>query len=198
RPAAARLVGPRQRSRGNVPDAARAGDAGCRPGEAGAGYAARSGATRAARAVGECRTGSRASNGPHRGRPVEGSRACARLVRSMGAVAGVIIVIIIVRMLSGSIKVPPIALAFGVKLAIFVFAIAMVQVTTTDAEVASAALHIVAFVLIWAPTPFLRWVVVPLRMPRTTYWAARICWPLGLTKEIEASAVVYGALALTR
>jgi len=116
----------------------------------------------------------------------------------MGAVAGAIIVIIIVRMLSGSIKVPPIALAFGVKLAIFVFAIAMVQVTTTDAEVASAALHIVAFVLIWAPIPLLRWVVVPLRMPRTAYWAARICWPLGLTKEIEASAVVYGALALAR
>jgi hypothetical protein len=116
----------------------------------------------------------------------------------MGAVAGVVIVIFIVRMLSGSIKVSRGALAFGVKLAIFVFAGTMVQVTTTDAEVASAVLHIVAFVLIWAPIPLLRWLIVPLRMPRTAYWATRICWPLGLTKEIEASAVVYGALALAR
>jgi hypothetical protein len=116
----------------------------------------------------------------------------------MGAIAGVVIVIFIVRMLSGSIKVPPIALAFGVKLGIFVFAVTMVQVTTTDAEVASGILHTVAFVLIWAPIPVLRWVVVPLRLPRTAYWTARISWPLGLTKEIEASAVVFGALALAR
>ena len=116
----------------------------------------------------------------------------------MGAIAGVVIVIVIVRMLSGSIKVPPIALAFGVKLGIYVFAITLVQVTTTDAEVATGVLHMVAFVLIWAPIPLLRWVVVPLRMPRTAYWTTRISSPLGLTKEIQASAVVYGALALAR
>ena len=114
----------------------------------------------------------------------------------MGAVAGVIIVIFIVRMLSGSIKVPPIALAFGVKLAVFVFTITMVQATAP--EVASAVLHVVVFVLIWVPIPLLQWIVVPLRMPRAAYWTVRIGWPLGLTKEIEASAVVYGALALAR
>jgi hypothetical protein len=114
----------------------------------------------------------------------------------MGAVAGVIIVIFIVRMMSGSIKVPPIVLAFGVKLAVFVFTITMVQATAP--EVASAVVHIVAFVLIWAPIPLLQWIVVPLGMPRAAYWTVRIGWPLGLTKEIEASAVVYGALALAR
>ncbi len=114
----------------------------------------------------------------------------------MGAVAGVIIVIIVVRMLSGSIKVPAIALAFGAKVGLFIFAIAVVQGTAP--EVANAVLHVVAFVLIWAPTPLLRWIVVPLRMPRTAYWTVRICFPLGLIKEIEAGAVVYGALALAR
>ena len=114
----------------------------------------------------------------------------------MGAVAGVIIVIFIVRMLSGSIKVPAIALAFGAKVGLFTFTIAVVQGTAP--EVASAVLHVVAFVLIWAPTPLLRWIVVPLRMPRTAYWTVRICFPLGLIKEIEAGAVVYGALALAR
>ena len=114
----------------------------------------------------------------------------------MGAVAGVIIVIVIVRMLSGSIKVPAIALAFGAKVGLFTFTIAVVQGTAP--EVASAVLHVVAFVLIWAPTPLLRWIVVPLRMPRTAYWTVRICFPLGLIKEIEAGAVVYGALALAR
>jgi hypothetical protein len=114
----------------------------------------------------------------------------------MGAVAGVIIVIFIVRMLSGSIKVPPIALAFGAKVGLFAFTIAMVQATTP--EVASAVLHVVVFVLIWAPTLLLRWIVVPLRMPRTAYWTVRICFPLGLIKEIEAGAVVYGASALAR
>jgi hypothetical protein len=114
----------------------------------------------------------------------------------MGAVAGVIIVIFIVRILSGSIKVPPIALAFGVKLAVFIFTITMVQATAP--EVAGAVVHVVVFVLIWAPIPLLQWIVVPLGMPRAAYWTVRIGWPLGLTKEIEASAVVYGALALAR
>jgi hypothetical protein len=114
----------------------------------------------------------------------------------MGAVAGVIILIFVVRMLSGSIKVPPIALAFGAKLGIFIFTIAMVQATTP--EVASAVLHMVVFALVWAPIPLLQWIVVPLRMPRVAYWTVRICWPLGLTKEIEAGAVVFGALALAR
>jgi hypothetical protein len=114
----------------------------------------------------------------------------------VGAVAGVIIVIIIVRMLSGSIKVPPVALAFGAKLGVFIFTFAMVQATAP--EVASAVLHVVVFVLIWAPTPLLRWIVVPLRMPRTAYWTVRICFPLGLIKETEAGAVIYGALALAR
>jgi hypothetical protein len=114
----------------------------------------------------------------------------------MGAVAGVIIVIFIVRVMSGSIKVPPIALAFGVKLAVFVFTITLVQATAPEA--ASVVLHLVGFVLIWAPIPLLQWIVVPLRMPRAAYWTVRNGWPLGLTQEIEASAVVYGALALAR
>jgi hypothetical protein len=99
-------------------------------------------------------------------------------------------------MLSGSIKVPAIALAFGAKVGLFTFTIAMVQATAP--AVASAVLHVVAFVLIWAPTLLLRWIVVPLRMPRTAYWTVKIFFPLGLIKEIDAGAVVYGALALAR
>src|SRR5262249_40925747 len=125
-----------------------------------------------------------------------GGGASVRLVRSMVVVAGVIFVLFIARILPGPIKDPPIALAFGAKVGVFTFTIAMVQALAPDA--ASAVAHLVLFVLIWAPTLFLRWIVVPLRMPRTAYWTVRICFPLGLIKEIEAGAVVYGALALVR
>jgi hypothetical protein len=114
----------------------------------------------------------------------------------MGSLAGIVIAIIIVRMLSGSIKVPPIALAFGAKVGLFTFIVAIVQATTP--EIANVVLHVAASVLIWAPTPLVRWIVVPLRMPRAAYWTVRICFPLGLIKEIEAGAVIYGALAAAR
>src|SRR5262245_30033276 len=126
---------------------------------------------------------------------MEGSRACARLVRTMGAVAGIIIAIFIGRLLYGSIKVPAVVLVCAVKLALVTFTTALVVATEMPAgEVIRAAL----LVVIWAPTIILRWIVVPLRMPRLAYWMVRICWPLGLVKEIRAGAVVFGALALVQ
>ena len=114
----------------------------------------------------------------------------------MGAVAGIVIVIVLVRVLSGSIKVPPVALAFGAKVGLYIFLVAIVQGTAP--EIAAPVLHFVVFLLIWAPTLPLRWIVVPLQMSRTAYWMVRICFPLALIKEIPAGAVAYGALALAR
>src|SRR5262245_44408240 len=126
---------------------------------------------------------------------MEGSRACARLVRTMGAVAGIIIAIFIGRLLYGSVKVPPVVLVCAVKLALLTFTNAFVQATEVPAgEVVRA----VVTVLILAPTTVLRWVLVPLRMPRVAYWTVRICWPLGLVKEVRAGGVMFGALALAR
>jgi hypothetical protein len=113
----------------------------------------------------------------------------------MGAVAGIIIAIFIGRLLYGSIKVPTVVLVCAVKLALVTFTTALVVATEIPAgEVIRAAL----LVVIWAPTIILRWIVVPLRMPRLAYWMVRICWPLGLVKEIRAGAVVFGALALAQ
>jgi len=113
----------------------------------------------------------------------------------MGAVAGVLIVIFIVRALSGSIRVPTIVWVYAAKLGLLTVTTAFLQLTESAA---SAVLHAVALVLIWAPTTVLRWIVVPLRMPRVAYWTVRLCWPLGLVKETEAGGVMYGALALAR
>ena len=113
----------------------------------------------------------------------------------MGAVAGIIIAIFIGRLLYGSIKVPPIALVCAVKLALLTFTNAMVRATEIPA---GEVIQAVVLVLIWAPTTILRWTVVPLRLPRVAYWAVRICWPLGLIKDLEAGGVIYGALALVR
>jgi len=113
----------------------------------------------------------------------------------MGAVAGIIIAIFIGRLLYGSIKVPTVVLVCAIKLALLTFTTAIVQVIDTPAvDVLRAA----ALVLIWAPTIVLRWIIVPLRMPRLAYWTVRICWPLGLVKEIQAGGVIYGALAIAR
>jgi len=113
----------------------------------------------------------------------------------MGAVAGVLIVIFIVRALSGSIRVPTIVWVYAAKLGLLTVTTAIVEVTQIPA---GDVLRAVVLVLIWAPTTVLRWIVVPLRMPRVAYWTVRLCWPLGLVKEIEAGGVMYGALALAR
>src|SRR5262245_36767551 len=126
---------------------------------------------------------------------MEGSRACARLVRTMGAVAGIIIAIFIGRLLYGSIKVPTIVLVCAAKLALLTFTTALVQATEIPG---GDVIRAVLLVLIWAPTTILRWVLVPLRMPRVAYWTVRICWPLGLVKEVRAGGVMFGALALAR
>src|SRR4029453_15996971 len=126
---------------------------------------------------------------------MEGGRACARLVRTMGALAGVIIAIFIGRLLYGSIKVPTIVLVCAVKLAVLTFTGALVQATEMPA---GEVIRVVLLVLIWAPTTILRWIVVPLRMPRLAYWIVTVCWPLGLVKELQAGGVVFGALALAR
>jgi hypothetical protein len=113
----------------------------------------------------------------------------------MGALAGVIIAIFIGRLLYGSIKVPTIVLVCAVKLAVLTFTGALVQATEMPA---GEVIRVVLLVLIWAPTTILRWIVVPLRMPRLAYWIVTVCWPLGLVKELQAGGVVFGALALAR
>ena len=126
---------------------------------------------------------------------MEGSRACTRLVRAVGALAGVLIAIFIGRLLYGTIKVPTVVLVCAVKLALLTFTAALVQATEIPA---GEVIRVVVLVLVWAPTAVLRWVVVPLRMPRLAYWTVRICWPLGLVKEVRAGGVMFGALALAR
>jgi hypothetical protein len=113
----------------------------------------------------------------------------------MGAVAGILIAIFIGRLLYGSIKIPPVVLVCAAKLALVTFTAALVQATAIPA---GEVIRAVLLVLILAPTTILRWILVPLRMPRVAYWTVRICWPLGLVKEVRAGAVMFGALALAR
>ena len=113
----------------------------------------------------------------------------------MGALAGVIIAIFIGRLLYGSIKVPTVVLVCAAKLTVLGFTSGLVQATEMPA---GEAIRVVLLVLIWAPTTILRWIVVPLRMPRLAYWTVMICWPLGIVKELRAGGVIFGALALPR
>jgi hypothetical protein len=113
----------------------------------------------------------------------------------MGALGGVLIAIFIARLLFGSVKVPTILLVCAAKFLLFVTAIAIVEGSQAPA---GGALEAIAFGLIWTPTIVLRWIVVPLRIPRVAYWTVKLCWPLGYVKEIRAGGVVYGALALAR
>ena len=124
---------------------------------------------------------------------MEGSRARTRLVRAVGALAGVIIAIFIGRLLYGSVKVPTVVLVCAVKSVVLMLTTALLA-----RGPAGAVLGVALLVLIWAPTAILRWIVLPLRMPHLAYWIVRICWPLGLVKDLRAGAVVFGALALAR
>jgi hypothetical protein len=51
---------------------------------------------------------------------------------------------------------------------------------------------------IYAPTAFLKWIVIPLGMARVAYWTVRLCLPFGCLSENAACGVIYGALALAR
>src|SRR5262249_190521 len=113
----------------------------------------------------------------------------------MGALGSVLIAIFIARLLFGSIKIPTIVLVCGVKLALLTFTTALVQATEIPG---GDVIRAVLLILIWAPTIVVRWIVVPLRMPRLAYWTIKLCWPLGHIKEIRAGGVIYGALALAR
>ncbi len=53
-----------------------------------------------------------------------------------------------------------------------------------------------AFVVVLAPSLVLQALVVPLRMPRVSYWTARFLGPVGVMKEFGAGAAMYGALTL--
>jgi hypothetical protein len=126
-----------------------------------------------------------------------GSRACARLVRIVGSIAGIFLAIFIIRVLSGSIKLPKITLVWAAKIGLFFITIPLLQVATPNAAL-SFVLLAIACVLIWTPTVILRSIVLPLRMPRLAYWTVRLCWPLGFAKENVAGGVIFGALALAR
>ena len=54
------------------------------------------------------------------------------------------------------------------------------------------------FVLLFAPALVIQQILVPLRMPRVTFWIARWFGPVGMLKEAKAGAALYGALTLAR
>ena len=83
---------------------------------------------------------------------------------------------------------------FVAKLGLLHVALTVMFIT----DYASAPLLLPAMVLICVPTLVLKWIVVPLRMPRVAYWTVRIGLPLGCIREIRACGVIYGALALAR
>jgi hypothetical protein len=110
-------------------------------------------------------------------------------------VAAIVLVIFLVRLLSsGRIRVAPWLWGYVAKLALL-YGVLMVMITT---DYTGAPLLLPAMVLICVPTLVLKWIVVPLRMPRVAYWTVRIGLPLGCIREIRAWGVMYGALALAR
>jgi hypothetical protein len=114
----------------------------------------------------------------------------------MGPVVTALLAIgLIIRLLSSSVRIRTIVLVCAAKYSLFVLVIAIAQSAGT---IGSVGLEVVGFILIWTPTIVLRWVVVPLRMPRIAYWMVRLCWPLGLVRETQAGGIMYGALALAR
>src|SRR3977135_4751167 len=60
------------------------------------------------------------------------------------------------------------------------------------------AVLVLEIILLLAPALVLRWIVVPLGVPRVAYWGATYCWPFEVIHESSAGAAFYGALALTR
>jgi hypothetical protein len=113
----------------------------------------------------------------------------------MSSALAIILVIFLVRLLSGGrIRVPPWLWVCVAKLALLHGALMVMN--TIDYP--GAPLLLPALVLICAPTLVLKWIVVPLRMPRVAYWTVRIGLPLGCVREIRAGSVMYGALALAR
>src|SRR3982074_3440927 len=60
------------------------------------------------------------------------------------------------------------------------------------------AVLVLEMILLLAPALVLRWIVVPLGVPRVAYWGATYCWPFEVIHESSAGAAFYGALALTR
>jgi len=172
---------------GALRNAARAGDARCRPVRQALATLRDPGATRAQRALGECRTdGGPASGDRNAGPWEEPSMALGGPLYGRGS--GVIIVIFIVRMMSGR-SGSENCVGVRRKLGIFVFAIAMVQVTAPRPR--SPALCCTWSCLSWSGCQRLswQWIVVPCECA-CRLWTVRVCWPLGLIKKIEAGAVV--------
>jgi len=70
------------------------------------------------------------------------------------------------------------------------------------AAAASAPVGLFVFVplivVVAAPAGVIEYLVVPLGLPRVSYWAARCCWTMEVVRESEAGAAMYGALALAR
>jgi hypothetical protein len=113
----------------------------------------------------------------------------------MSSILTILLVFFLVRRLSGGrIGVPPWFWMFVAKLGLLHVALSVMFMT----DYASAPLLLPAMVLICVPTLVLKWIVLPLRMPRVAYWTVRIGLPLGCIREIRANGVMYGALALAR
>jgi hypothetical protein len=113
----------------------------------------------------------------------------------MSSILAILLFFFLVRRLTGGgIRVPPWFWMLVVKLGLLDVALTVMFITNYT----TAPLLLPAMVLICVPTLVLKWIVVPLRMPRVAYWTVRIGLPLRSIRELRASGVMYGALALAR
>jgi len=120
----------------------------------------------------------------------------------MAGLIGLIIFIVLWRIRGRPVALPTsflVIVARAVLLFITVFEIPLFLFAASGtAHVLGLVIWAPVAIIFCAPTVFLKWVVVPLGMPRVAYWTVRCCWPLGLIKELAAGGVMYAALALIR
>jgi hypothetical protein len=113
----------------------------------------------------------------------------------MGGLALIVfLIMLVVQWRGGSFSVPIQGQVWIAKILFLIFLLSVFSAATLVGQ----ALLAPAIVLLIAPSLVLRWIVVPLGLPRVAYWIARCCWPIALVKEPEAGAAFYGTLALAR
>ena len=112
------------------------------------------------------------------------------------SVGAILLVIFLVRALSSGSRIRVARWIWVCVAKLGLLDVALTVMIMTD--YASVLLLLPAMVLICVPTLVLKWIVVPLRMPRVAYWTVRVGLPLGCIGEIRAGGVLYGALALAR
>jgi hypothetical protein len=77
-----------------------------------------------------------------------------------------------------------------------VVAFALMLGTAAATAPVGFAVLVAPMVIVVAPGLVIEYLVVPLGLPRVSYWAARCLWTMEVAREAEAGAAMYGALAL--